>query len=331
AASLPGCNSERCWQTRIGSFRFPSCVTPARGTVQGTVTDAGTFAPISGARVVLVDGGGASYETATNASGAYSRLLPPGSYTATASATGYTSSAPAPVSISNGGSTVQNFALGSGGGATPTPTRTSTPTPTRTPTPTFTPVPPSPTPTRTSTPTRTPTPTFTPPLASPTPTRTPTWTPTPGGPTATPTPTVTPTPTQTPTVTPTAGPPGAWFYTLTPCRVVDTRGPDGLLGGPSLVAGATRNFPLFEACGIPLTAKSVAVNVTVVDPTALGHLTLYPTGSDLPLASTINFRSGIVRANNAILPLGVSGQVSVFCGMPSGTTDFILDVTGWFE
>jgi hypothetical protein len=153
-------------------------------------------------------------------------------------------------------------------------------------------------------------------------------------PTPTRTPTPTPTPTRTPTPTPVPTPPpgaGASFHTLTPCRIVDTRGPDGVLGGPSLVAGGTRVFPLFGACEIPPTAKSVAVNVTVVDPTALGHLTLYPTGLPLPLASTINFRSGIVRANNAILPLGVSGQISVICGMPSGTTDLILDVTGWFE
>jgi hypothetical protein len=38
-----------------------------------------------------------------------------------------------------------------------------------------------------------------------------------------------------------------------------------------------------------------------------------------------------VRANNAVLPLGASGQITVFCGMGSGSTDFILDVTGWFE
>ena len=97
------------------------------------------------------------------------------------------------------------------------------------------------------------------------------------------------------------------------------------------MAGATRVFALSGVCEIPPTARSVAVNVTVVNPTALGHLTLYPTGLPLPLASTINFRSGIVRANNAILPLGVSGQVSVFCGMPSGTTDFIIDVNGYFQ
>ena len=82
---------------------------------------------------------------------------------------------------------------------------------------------------------------------------------------------------------------------------------------------------------MPGTAKAVTVNVTVVNPTAGGHLTLYRAESSLPGASTINFRSGIVRANNAILTLGASGQISVFNGMSSGSTDFVLDVSGWFE
>jgi hypothetical protein len=84
-------------------------------------------------------------------------------------------------------------------------------------------------------------------------------------------------------------------------------------------------------CTIPPTAKSVAVNLTAVLPTGDGYLTLYPTGLPLPLSSSINFRTGIVRANNAVLPLGAGGQITVFCGMQSGSTDFLLDVTGWFE
>jgi FtsP/CotA-like multicopper oxidase with cupredoxin domain len=145
-------------------------------------------------------------------------------------------------------------------------------------------------------------------------------------------PTVTPTPTRTPTITPT--PPsvaGASFFSLEPCRIADTRNANGPLGGPALVGGAIRDFPTAPVCGVPFSAKAVAVNVTVVLPTADGYLTLYPAGTSLPLASTINFRTGIVRANNAVIPLGTAGQVSVFCGMPSGTTDFVLDVTGYFE
>jgi spore coat protein A len=151
-------------------------------------------------------------------------------------------------------------------------------------------------------------------------------------PSVTPTPTRTPTPTPSPTPTPT--PPatvGTSFHTLIPCRVADTRNANSPLGGPALVAGAIRNFPVSGVCGIPSSAKAVAVNVTVVNPTAQGHLTLYPAGSALPLASTTNFRSGIVRANNAVVVVGTSGQVSVFCGMASGSTDFVLDVSGYFE
>ena len=118
---------------------------------------------------------------------------------------------------------------------------------------------------------------------------------------------------------------------MTPCRVVDTRNAPGPQGGPALAAGASRTFAVAGVCELPPTAKAVAVNVTAVLPTADGYLTLYPAGQSLPLASTINFRTGIVRANNAVLPLGPSGQITVFCGMGSGSTDFILDVTGWFE
>ena len=121
------------------------------------------------------------------------------------------------------------------------------------------------------------------------------------------------------------------YNTVAPCRIVDTRDAPGPQGGPALAAGSTRTFPVGGICGVPPTAKAVTVNITVVNPTALGHLALYPTGGILPLASTINFRAGIVRANNAIVTLGTAGQVTVFNGMGSGSTDFVLDVSGWFE
>jgi Lamin Tail Domain len=204
---------------------------------------------------------------------------------------------------------------------TPTPSTSSTSTPTRTPTrtPTFT---------MTATPTRTPTPTPTA-TATLTPTRTPTVTPT-STPTRTATRTPTATPSSTATVTP-AGPPGTSLNTLTPCRIVDTRGPNGPAGGPALVAGAIRDFPVAGICGVPFSAKAVAVNLTVVQPSADGYLTLYPSGAPLPLASTLNFRAGTVKANNATSVLGNGGSVAVFYGAGGGTTHFLLDVTGYFE
>src|SRR6185437_13264791 len=42
------------------------------------------------------------------------------------------------------------------------------------------------------------------------------------------------------------------FYPMTPCRLVDTRLATGPLGGPSLIATATRNFSLLSSpCNIP--------------------------------------------------------------------------------
>jgi len=212
--------------------------------------------------------------------------------------------------------------------ATPTPTPTNTPTNTPTSTATNTPMD-SPTPTPTPTVTNTPTPTVT-----PTVTPTPTITNTPGPPSPTPTPTRThpgQQPSPTPTPTPTRTPLPFGFYTLEPCRVVDTRDPTGPFGGPSLQAGAVRTFTITGRCGVPAEATAVSLNVVVSEPDAPGHLTVFPAGSPLPLSSTINYSAGQTRANNAIVPVGVGGGISVLCGQSSGTAQFIVDVNGYFQ
>ena len=35
------------------------------------------------------------------------------------------------------------------------------------------------------------------------------------------------------------------FYTVTPCRIADTRNATGPFGGPSLIGNGTRTFPIF--------------------------------------------------------------------------------------
>jgi len=121
------------------------------------------------------------------------------------------------------------------------------------------------------------------------------------------------------------------FYTLTPCRVLDTRNPAGPLGGPALGAGATRTFTIGGACGVPVGARAIAFNVTVTAPTGNGNVRVYPGGTTQPLVSTINYGAGQTRANNGIVPLGVAGEIAVLCSQASGSADFILDVTGYFE
>ncbi|MDQ5872559.1 MAG: hypothetical protein M3547_10200, partial [Acidobacteriota bacterium] len=61
-----------------------------------------------------------------------------------------------------------------------------------------------------------------------------------------------------------------------------------------------------------------------------GNLTLFSQGSQLPIASTLNYRASRARANNAIIPIGTGGGISVFSAQGSGTTEFILDVSGYF-
>jgi hypothetical protein len=165
------------------------------------------------------------------------------------------------------------------------------------------------------------------PSPTPTPTRTPTQTRTPTpSPSPTPTSTATPTPTLSPTVTltPTVPTPNA-FFSVAPCRAVDTR------TGVPLAAGSTRAFPIGGVCGIPLTAKAVSINVTVTSPTAMGDLRLFPGGTGQPLVSTINYRAGQTRANNAIVALGASSDIAIKCDQATGTVHVIIDVNGYAE
>jgi hypothetical protein len=131
----------------------------------------------------------------------------------------------------------------------------------------------------------------------------------------------------------TAAPAPAAFYTVTPCRLVDTRNPAGPAGGPALQAAAVRSFTLAGSCGIPAGAVSVAVNITVTQPAAGGDLRLYP--ADLPSpprVSAINFLPGRTLASNSVLKLSVNpaGEVAVQ-NDSTGTVHLILDVAGYFK
>lgn len=121
------------------------------------------------------------------------------------------------------------------------------------------------------------------------------------------------------------------FYTLEPCRVLDTRDADGPYGGPALGAGEERLWKVGGRCGVPLTAKSVSANVTVLQPSSTGSLRLYPATSAPPNASAISFFPGVTRASSSMVPLSGAGEVKVYADLPSGATHMILDVSGYFE
>jgi hypothetical protein len=126
------------------------------------------------------------------------------------------------------------------------------------------------------------------------------------------------------------------YYSVTPCRIVDTRGPTGVTGGPALSAGSPRNFPIAGQCGVPTDAKAATLNVTIVQPSKNGFFLIWPYGSAMPVVSTINANAGEpALANGAIVPLASDPNFSISVvygtGSPGGTANCIIDVTGYFK
>lgn len=119
------------------------------------------------------------------------------------------------------------------------------------------------------------------------------------------------------------------FYTVTPCRLVDSRFNQG---ATVLIGPTQQNIAVKTRCGVPSTAKAVALNFTVVGPSAGGFLVLWATGTAIPGTSNLNFNAGEpALANGAIVALGASTpDLSVVCN-GGVTTQFIIDIVGYFQ
>jgi hypothetical protein len=125
------------------------------------------------------------------------------------------------------------------------------------------------------------------------------------------------------------------FTGATPRRLIDTRvgtgGRTGALARAEVMSvpirGATLSVSGFDQV-VPLDATAAALNVTVVQPSGDGHVTVWPCGIDMPNASNLNYSAGDVVANNVIAPIGADGSIclSSFAG-----SDVIVDISGWFE
>ena len=72
---------------------------------------------------------------------------------------------------------------------------------------------------------------------------------------------------------------------------------------------ATRDNKAYGHCGVPATARALALNVTVTAPEAAGHVRLFPTGQALPTIATVNYSAGQTRGGNGIVALGANRGV----------------------
>jgi hypothetical protein len=124
---------------------------------------------------------------------------------------------------------------------------------------------------------------------------------------------------------------GVSFFTLAPCRLVDTRWAAGPLGGPALTAGHPRTFAMAGACGVPADALALSLNVSVTRPTQPGFITLYDASLGTnPAVATVTFRAGQTRSNNAVINTANDESAALKAVLASGSADLVIDVNGYF-
>ncbi|MFL5725375.1 MAG: hypothetical protein ACJ77F_03480 [Chloroflexota bacterium] len=122
---------------------------------------------------------------------------------------------------------------------------------------------------------------------------------------------------------------GSSYVPIPPVRVLDTRTATGLSGVFS--ANVPRSFQVANTPGIPANAVAVTGNVTVVNQTAAGYVSITPNPVVSPQSSTINFPLGDVRANNVTTPLNGTGKLAAVYKASAGkSTHIVVDITGYF-
>ncbi len=118
------------------------------------------------------------------------------------------------------------------------------------------------------------------------------------------------------------GPRGAsQLAPIGPRRAVDTRSG---IGGRRLAAGATMAVDLNGL--VPPGSSAVALNVTAVNASTAGFITVFPCSGNVPNTSTVNYVSKEARPNNTIVGLS-GGRVCIYS---YAATEVLVDVLGAF-
>jgi len=116
---------------------------------------------------------------------------------------------------------------------------------------------------------------------------------------------------------------GKLFTPLAPARILDTR----LTGGTIGPNGTLSNVQITGNNGVPTGATAVFLNTTATNTTASSALTVFP-GPTKPTASDLNWVSGQTIPNLSLATLTSTGAVSFYNFV--GSTDLVLDISGWF-
>ena len=135
------------------------------------------------------------------------------------------------------------------------------------------------------------------------------------------------------------------FVPLSPVRVLDTRSDLGLAAVTDGVAGTLKVTGLIptatsnNAVVVPVGATAVVLNVTAVNPTAGGYVSLRPgDATGAPTVSTLNVTAGGTFPNGATITIPTTGtyagQIQVWYEAEYttvGSTELLIDIAGYYE
>jgi N-acetylmuramoyl-L-alanine amidase-like protein len=121
---------------------------------------------------------------------------------------------------------------------------------------------------------------------------------------------------------------GSWLHTSGPVRLLDTRNGTGGYSTP-VGAGKTITVKVTGKDGIPSSGvTAVVLNVTAVNPTQAGYVTVYPYGRTRPGTPNLDFRAGETFPNLVIVPVGSGGKVSFYNAY--GSVNLLADLAGYY-
>jgi hypothetical protein len=126
---------------------------------------------------------------------------------------------------------------------------------------------------------------------------------------------------------------GAISYLSTPLRLLDARTSPGtavVTRGP-LAGNETYAFTVagLGGSGIPGNAQGLIANLTVLGPSGVGNLSLFPAPGPGPSVASMTFGSpGLFLANGVNVGIGTGGAIDIQ-NQSSGTTPLVLDAVAF--
>jgi hypothetical protein len=117
---------------------------------------------------------------------------------------------------------------------------------------------------------------------------------------------------------------------LVPARLLDTRPGESTIdhqfeGIGRRDTGSTLELTSAGRGRVPIGAAAAVLNVTAVNATTAGFVTVYPCDTPRPLASSLNYTPGTASPNEVIAKLSPIGTICLFTLQP---VDLVVDVTG---